>query len=832
MYTSTNRLSQIRGTSESASIFLIDFVHSKMEGSFYTMMTKRIAAEELLYICNDIEKLALQTVAHRKKFQFAINQFRTFCETYFEHTNDNPLNPQELEEFRKIIQMTREYSQMFSLNLLNSWAQTFLDGPSISVATDLNSLTVRLRDSAKVLDQDAADAFDPESPQWIQLHLLDLRAVITSLQQYIEAADPADEAIPLMTSKIQSIDNFFNEYEEDNILPGVRFFSPIPIHSQNWRLEHDDFTCEKQEGQGISSIVYYGHLKSTNEEVAVKKLKCEKLSGHKLRAFQREISVLATAEHPCVLKFVGATDTPPFCIVTEWLAGGTLYHDLRKFHRLDATGLTICAIDIAQGMRFLHSLQIIHRDLKSLNVLLDSNGNAKICDFGFSRQTNKDQLMTQNVGTPHWMAPELLGGSISYDEKIDVYAYGIVLWEIMTQKLPYVGLEASQIIGQVLLNDIRPTIPPNSPPEFTKLIEMCWARDPRNRPSFEDIMKMWRKGTIMLPGANPQIIIRHLQQCINESDRATDDIESHLNSLDRLNSCGLGLPNLYEALQKDGIPASLADKCWENLQLLPKIGKEDIYIKCVALFLSTTFAAKAAAILREMPSGSIPREIAVTASSFLPTGNDKLDMDLIMIACKNNAAGEAALHSIQKEQVTIALEIVAREGMHPDNKSQICARCIQCLTINDTMLNVAALRCLIANNEAKSIPFSVMKTHIQSRNITLKMATHIAAAKMTEEGVQIPNEILDLFIAKLETVPIAGTVIVNACRNLESAKYILERFAFGTAPPAELTARIIIQANKHPQLKEAVMKWLIQNPLPYDETESSQAIQRILAQNS
>jgi serine/threonine protein kinase len=243
-----------------------------------------------------------------------------------------------------------------------------------------------------------------------------------------------------------------------------------------------------------SAIVFHARDNRNGEEVAIKQLRSSNLRGIKLRVFQREVIVLATAVHPTIVKFVGATDTRPFWIVTKWMPGGSLWHELTRRRRLTPTELTICAIDVARGMRFLHSRQIIHRDLKSLNVLLDSEGHARICDFGAARKLVKNAVMSQNVGTPHWMAPELIAGDPIYTEKIDVYSFGILLWEILTKKTPYEGMDAAQIAVDVLQWDKRPPLPADTPSTVREIIETCWSNVPSHRPSFYSLWKLFHTG--------------------------------------------------------------------------------------------------------------------------------------------------------------------------------------------------------------------------------------------------------------------------------------------------------------------------------------------------
>ena len=761
--------------------------------------------EVLQFQLSEMQKVSLQAVAHRKKFQLSINQFSRFIESLQEIPPSNPLSPMQQESFREITGIIREYHQIFSQNFLHCWAHTAIDNPSSQAATDLCSITTRLHDFAKAFNEDAASCFDSTDEQWMQFHILDLKAIIASFNQYIKSASPNPQVVKIMNEKLDSINNFLNECQNEDLLPGTKMFSPIPINYQIWRINHSDFTEESEEGSGGLAVVYYGHFIPTGEEVAVKQLKFSKLSGAHLRVFQREVTILATAQHPTLLKFIGATDTSPFCILTEWMPGGSLYHELHQYHNLTPTQLTICAIDIARGMNFLHSMQIIHRDLKSLNVLIDKDGNAKICDFGFSRYKTKDEeTMTQNVGTPHWMAPELLGGSTTYNEKIDVYAYGIVLWEILTKKLPYSGLESTMIIGQVLLNDIRPAIPENTPIPLRNLMERCWARDASERPSFSDVLKKWRTGKIIFPNADQAAVLKHLEATLEDQDRACNDVESHLNTNEQS-----GLVEFAETLQRDGIPSELVERCWENLVSLPHEGLEDIYASCLALFFKTTAANKAIKELRTMPVGSVPHSVAVEAANMMPTGDAKQDNDIVMIACKNGAACEAAIHAMQPPHIALSLEVVARKGVVTKMRDIIIERCIRCFSTSDTMLQTAALRCMIGIGSARLIPMNVIISSCDSRNLTLKSVALVAAAKMSSEGVELPFELIEKCLQISLDNSIAQSVILNSCKNKVIAEKILDKINKGNQrQQPELVVKELIQISKHEELAEELQKTL------------------------
>jgi serine/threonine protein kinase len=144
----------------------------------------------------------------------------------------------------------------------------------------------------------------------------------------------------------------------------------------------------------------------------------------------------------------------------------------------------------ARGMAYLHSGNppVLHRDLKSANLLLDESYTTKVCDFGLSRlKAQARRSMTGNCGTVQWMAPEVLA-NMSYDEKADVFSFGIILWELLTRECPYDGMTAIQCALAVLNRDKRPEIPKWCPPALHALIKACVKKEPDLRPSFAQII--------------------------------------------------------------------------------------------------------------------------------------------------------------------------------------------------------------------------------------------------------------------------------------------------------------------------------------------------------
>ena len=143
-----------------------------------------------------------------------------------------------------------------------------------------------------------------------------------------------------------------------------------------------------------------------------------------------------------------------------------------------------------RGMIYLHggNPPVLHRDLKSANLLLDDSYTAKIADFGLSRIKATERSMTGNCGTVQWMSPECLASS-DYAEPADVYSFGIIMWELLWRECPFEGQTPIQCALGVLNNDARPPIPDWCPPAFASLIRRCVTRKPAERPTFEQILE-------------------------------------------------------------------------------------------------------------------------------------------------------------------------------------------------------------------------------------------------------------------------------------------------------------------------------------------------------
>ncbi|KFK26593.1 hypothetical protein AALP_AA8G268900 [Arabis alpina] len=275
----------------------------------------------------------------------------------------------------------------------------------------------------------------------------------------------------------------------------------------DYEILWEDLTIGEQIGQGSCGTVYHGLW--FGSDVAVKVFSKQEYSEEIITSFRQEVSLMKRLRHPNVLLFMGAVTSPQrLCIVTEFLPRGSLFRLLqRNTSKLDWRRRIHMASDIARGMNYLHhcSPPIIHRDLKSSNLLVDRNWTVKVADFGLSRIKHETYLTTKTGrGTPQWMAPEVLRNEAA-DEKSDVYSFGVILWELVTEKIPWENLNAMQVIGAVGFMNQRLEVPKDVDPQWISLMESCWHSEPQGRPTFQEVMEklreLQRKYTIQLQAA-------------------------------------------------------------------------------------------------------------------------------------------------------------------------------------------------------------------------------------------------------------------------------------------------------------------------------------------
>jgi tRNA A-37 threonylcarbamoyl transferase component Bud32 len=261
-----------------------------------------------------------------------------------------------------------------------------------------------------------------------------------------------------------------------------------------WTIDLRKLNMGPAFAQGAFGKLYKGTY--NGEDVAIKLL--ERPENDLERAhlmeqqFQQEVMMLATLKHPNIVRFIGACrKTMVWCIVTEYAKGGSVRQFLNKRqNRSVPLKLAVKqALDVARGMEYVHGLGLIHRDLKSDNLLISADKSIKIADFGVARIEVQTEGMTPETGTYRWMAPEMIQHR-PYTQKVDVYSFGIVLWELITGMLPFQNMTAVQAAFAVVNKGVRPNVPADCLPVLGEIMSRCWDPNPDVRPPFTDVVRM------------------------------------------------------------------------------------------------------------------------------------------------------------------------------------------------------------------------------------------------------------------------------------------------------------------------------------------------------
>ncbi|WOG83664.1 hypothetical protein DCAR_0102841 [Daucus carota subsp. sativus] len=306
----------------------------------------------------------------------------------------------------------------------------------------------------------------------------------------------------------------------------------VPTKKEEWEIDLAKLDIRNVIAHGTYGTVYKGSY--DGQDVAVKVLDwgedglATAAETAALRSsFQQEVAVWHKLDHPNVTKFIGASmgtsnlkipskntssdvhNSPPSracCVVVEYLTGGTLKKYLiRNARKKLAFKIVVqLALDLSRGLNYLHSKKIVHRDVKTENMLLDINRTLKIADFGVARvEAQNPRDMTGETGTLGYMAPEVLDGK-PYNRKCDVYSFGICLWEIYCCDMPYPDLSFAEVSSAVVRQNLRPDVPRCCPSPFASIMRKCWDANPEKRPEMDEVVRLLEtidtsKGGGMIP---------------------------------------------------------------------------------------------------------------------------------------------------------------------------------------------------------------------------------------------------------------------------------------------------------------------------------------------
>mmetsp|Transcript_31654 Transcript_31654/g.73912 ORF Transcript_31654/g.73912 Transcript_31654/m.73912 type:complete len:331 (-) Transcript_31654:202-1194(-) len=270
------------------------------------------------------------------------------------------------------------------------------------------------------------------------------------------------------------------------------------------QVRESELTVFEKVGEGVAAEVFRGEFRGVT--VAIKQVTLSERTGMSAQdkaLLAREVAINARVSYEHLVRFFGISLGNSFRIVTEYCSGGTCFDLLHNRKHIELTWRQRHQMmsDTACGVNYLHEFtpQIIHRDLKSLNLLLaeevfDSSivPKVKVADFGLARM--KDNAceawvkLTPATGTAHWMSPEAFGSN--YDAKVDVYSYAMVLFEVICRKVPFQEVE-SAVVERYTKQGIRPglgVVPEDCPKTLVELMVSCWAQKKEARPNFGHII--------------------------------------------------------------------------------------------------------------------------------------------------------------------------------------------------------------------------------------------------------------------------------------------------------------------------------------------------------
>lgn len=306
-----------------------------------------------------------------------------------------------------------------------------------------------------------------------------------------------------------------------------------------------DFRFEKAIGKGGFGEVWLANDLRTGKMCAVKELQTQRINAQGVTSFIREVqSMISLRAHRFILPFVGFTVEQPYSLITEYAPNGSLnfyVHSHLQKQSLSGTHLTIDAMSIAYAMVQMHKLGLAHRDLKSSNILVDSNYLPMIADFGTARLVVVRKKMTPYTGTLTHMAPEVFfskpanreaanrttvqparepggpkvplrftGPIDGYGLSCDVYSYGMMLYEMSQGHIPF-GISRENII-QCIQNNEKPRISSKTPKPLADLILACINHNPSKRPFFIDIYNMFKNGEVYFPNSVHKDVLHFAEQ--------------------------------------------------------------------------------------------------------------------------------------------------------------------------------------------------------------------------------------------------------------------------------------------------------------------------------
>ena len=338
-------------------------------------------------------------------------------------------------------------------------------------------------------------------------------------------------------------------------------------------------------GKGGFSNVYKAINVRTGETVAVKQFSTRNIPQKDLDQIMAEAELNQSLKHPNIVKFLGYIRKENFLFfVLEFVENGSVTSIMKSFGSFPEVLARVYTEQVLAGLAYLHSCDIIHRDIKGCNILVAKDGTVKLADFGVSAKMSEQDKRFSVVGTPYWMAPEVIEMT-GHHTASDVWSLGCTVIELLTGEPPYFQLQSMAALFKIV-QDPHPPLPASISKDLTSFLELCFIKDPLKRPSARDMLShkwivsvstygptpspLQRQQSVMLGPSDIQIAkgIQQAGQELADLRKQLNDLNLKVSQLTTERDAATGL--LREALASPTGPAQLvvrrkmADFCGVN----------------------------------------------------------------------------------------------------------------------------------------------------------------------------------------------------------------------------------------------------------------------------